>query len=98
MHLRLSITKPYFIRPVSTRNSQSYLCPLESAVTCWVASLIRSPQRTRRYTRVKSRRIAFVDLRVNALDLIIDIFNDPLQLCRQRLSPARPLQLPHSFR
>jgi hypothetical protein len=35
---------------------------------------------------------------VNALDLIIDIFNDPLQRCRQRLTPARPLQLPHSFR
>src|SRR6266852_4247428 len=31
MHLRLSITNPYFIREISTRNSQSYLGPLEGS-------------------------------------------------------------------
>ena len=32
------------------------------------------------------------------LDLVIDIFDDPLQRCGNRLKSARALQLTHSFR
>ena len=72
MHLRLSITKPYFIREVSTRNSQSYLGPLEMGVMS-LSLLVES-----RAPRPADGRGARPYTAVAVLDLIVDIFNNPL--------------------
>src|ERR1700675_222484 len=103
MHLRLSMTKPYFIREVSTRNSQSYLGPLERE--CSNRSLLATPftncHPERSEGPASCRKLQILlgsDNKSAALDLIVDIFDNPLQRSRQRLTPPRPLQQAHSFR
>jgi len=114
MHLRLSITNPYFIREISTRNSQSYLGPLEGSEGIAPAydtfhklssfhichpERSEGPLPTRKCVPgIGVLRFAQDDKSGRDLDLIVDIFNNPLQRRRQRLAPARPLQQTHSFR